>query len=77
MVIIMANEEKKIMTVEEAKVAYDAMNAATKAAILNNVKRDFINAAMKNAREKATKAFADMSRADVLNMVYASMKNEE
>lgn len=70
-------EENKIKTVEEAKKAFDTMNTTTKTAIVNNVKRDFINAAMKNAREKATKAFTDMSKNDVLSLVYKSMLNAE
>ncbi len=65
--------ENKIKTVEQAKDAYASMNTTTKNAILQNVKRDFVNAAMKVARERATKAFSDMGKDDVLNMVYTSM----
>ena len=65
--------ENKIKTVEQAKEAYASMNTTTKNAILQNVKRDFVNAAMKDARERAAKAFSDMGKDAVLNMVYTSM----
>ena len=65
--------ENKIKTVEQAKDAYASMNTATKNAILQNVKRDFVNAAMKDARERATRAFIDMGKEAILEMVYTSM----
>ena len=65
--------ENKIKTVEQAKDAYDSMNTTTKNAIVQNVKRDFINASMKIARERATREFNDMNKNDVMNMIYTSM----
>lgn len=65
--------ENKIKTVEQAKEAYASMNTTTKNAILQNVKRDFVNAAMKDARERANHAFNDMGKEDILKMVYTSM----
>lgn len=69
--------ENKIKTVEQAKDAYASMNTTTKNAILQNVKRDFVNAAMKDARERANRAFNDMAKDAVLNMVYTSMLASE
>lgn len=65
--------ENKIKNVDDAKHAFESMNTTTKNAIIANVKRDFINASMKIARENATKTFNDMSKNDVLNMIYTSM----
>lgn len=69
----MTTNENKIKNVDDAKRAFESMNATTKNAIIANVKRDFINASMKIARENATKTFNDMSKGDVLNMIYTSM----
>lgn len=69
--------ENKIKTVEQAKDAYSSMNTTTKNAILQNVKRDFVNAAMKDARERANRAFNDMGKEDILKMVYTSMLASE
>lgn len=71
------NENDKIKNIDDAKNAFSKMNTLTKNAITQNVKRAFINDAMKNAREHATKTFNDMSKNDVLNMIYESMLNVE
>ena len=69
----MTTNENKIKNVDDAKHAFESMNTTTKNAIIQNVKRDFINASMKIARERATREFNDMNKNDVLNMIYTSM----
>ena len=69
----MNTNDNKIKNVDDAKHAFESMNTTTKNAIINNVKRDFINASMKIARERATREFNDMNKNDVLNMIYTSM----
>ena len=67
------NDDNKIKNVDDAKHAFESMNTTTKNAIIANVKRDFINASMKIARERATREFNDMNKNDVMNMIYTSM----
>ena len=67
------NDDNKIKNVGDAKHAFESMNTTTKNAIIANVKRDFINASMKIARERATREFNDMNKNDVMNMIYTSM----
>ena len=69
----MTTNENKIKNIDDAKRAFESMNTTTKNAIIQNVKRDFINASMKIARERATREFNDMNKNDVLNMIYTSM----
>lgn len=73
MVNNMNTNDNKIKNIDDAKRAFESMNTTTKNAIINNVKRDFINASMKIARERATREFNDMNKNDVMNMIYTSM----
>lgn len=69
----MNTNDNKIKNVDDAKRAFESMNTTTKNAIIANVRRDFINASMKIARENATKTFNDMNKNDMLSMIYTSM----
>ena len=71
------NNENKIKTIDDAKRAFDACNTLTKNAITQNVKREYINDAIRVARDHATRSFNDMNKNDVLNMIYTSMLNVE
>lgn len=73
MVNNMNTNDNKIKNIDDAKRAFESMNTTTKNAIIANVKRDFINASMKIAREHATREFNDMAKNDVMNMIYTSM----